>query len=249
MRLTIAAAQSVPERGNVNRNLESHFRIIDTAHQNGVKLIIFPELSITGYEPDLAEGLAFIPEDKRLNPLKELSKRKNMIIIAGAPVKLVAGLHIGSFILFPDNTSLIYTKHFLHPGEEKYFLPGKLNPVLNFNHETLSLAICADILHPLHAEKASRSGSTVYLASVFITPNGYKADTDLLKEYAEKYSMIVLMSNYGGNSGNYQSAGRSAAFSDKGKIIAELDGLGEGLVILKKENKEWTGSLIRVNLK
>lgn len=247
MKLTIAAAQSKSERGNVSKNIESHCRLVETAHQNGVQLIIFPELSITGYEPDLAEELAFTPIDNRLTPLKELAKSKNMIIIAGAPVKLDTDLHIGSFILFPDYSSLIYTKHFLHPGEEKYFSPGNLNPVLKFNNETFSLAICADILHPLHAENAFKAGSTFYIAGVFITPTGYRTDTELLKGYAVKYSMTVLMSNYGGDSGGYQSEGRSAAFSDKGNIIAEFDGLGEGLVIIEKENNEWNGSIIRVN--
>ena len=247
MRLTIAAAQSVSERGNVSKNIESHCRLVECAFQNGVQLLIFPELSITGYEPDLAEELAFTSDDKRLTPLKELSKSKNMIIIAGAPVKLDTGLHIGSFILFPDYSSLIYTKHFLHPGEEKYFVPGKLNPVLNFNNETFSIAICADILHPLHSENAFKAGSTFYLAGVFITPEGYRTDTELLKEYAGKYSMTVLMSNYGSESGNYQSAGRSMVISDKGNVIAEFDGLGEGLVIIEKENNDWTGSIISIN--
>lgn len=242
--IIIAAAQSISIRGDVGKNIESHLRLIKNASENDVQLIVFPELSLTGYEPDLANELAFNLCDERLNPLKDISTIKNIIIIAGAPVKIGKDIQIGSFIIFPNNVSFVYTKHYLHPGEEKYFSPGRLNPVFAYENEVISPAICADITNPRHAEVAAINGATIYPAGVLITPNGIDVDSDSLKSYAEKYSMTVLMANHGGGSGGYKSAGRSAIWSSRGEIIAELNGLGEGLVIASKQNNCWNGKVI-----
>lgn len=243
--IVIAAAQSISIRGDVNRNIESHLKLINLAVENEAQIIVFPELSITGYEPDLAKDLAFSFMDKRITPLKEAADEKNIIVVAGAPIQIESGLHIGSFIFFPNNMTLVYTKHHLHPGEENYFSPGNLNPIFNFGNEIISCAICADITNPAHAQAAAEYGSTVYLAGVLVTPKGYAYDSALLKGYAKKYSMTVLMANHGGDSGGYKSGGRSAVWSDNGEIIAEFDGLGEGLVIASKENGCWKGDVVK----
>lgn len=78
-----------------------------------------------------------------------------MIIVVGAPAYIDKNLHIGSFILFPDKAVNLYTKHYPHPGEERFFNPGALNPIINFDDQIASIAICADITNPVHAEKAS----------------------------------------------------------------------------------------------
>jgi len=57
--MILASAQTKPKRGDLTANLEEHYRLIDLASQQDADLIVFPEMSITGYEREKAEGLAF----------------------------------------------------------------------------------------------------------------------------------------------------------------------------------------------
>jgi predicted amidohydrolase len=50
----IAVAQTVPIRGDVDANIEQHLRLIRVAAQEQAQVLVFPELSLTGYEVDIA---------------------------------------------------------------------------------------------------------------------------------------------------------------------------------------------------
>jgi len=65
--MKIAAAQIKPIKGDILKNIEIHNVLIEAAISNNVDLIIFPELSITGYEPELADQLSIDYEDPILN--------------------------------------------------------------------------------------------------------------------------------------------------------------------------------------
>lgn len=245
--MIITAAQTVPKKKDILENLNDHYKLIQLAADNGAQLIVFPELSLTGYQREEAVNLFFDANDSRLDRLKELAADKNMIIIVGAPIKQNSFLYIGSFIVFPDKSILIYTKQFLHTGEEDYFVSSfDYNPQIKLEDENISLAICADIENPLHAENASKSKSTLYIASIFYTPKGISEAHTLLSEYAKKYSMAILMSNYGGSSWEMESGGQSAFWSNTGEMIAKFNGIGEGLIIMKKETNFWTGKTIKL---
>ena len=53
------------------------------------------------------------------------------------------------------------------------------------------------------------------------------------------------MSNYGGESGGREAAGKSAIWSESGEKIAGMEDLGEGLVIAKKVQGIWTGKVLQ----
>jgi predicted amidohydrolase len=110
----IAAAQSISIRGNVQENTKNHRRLIQMAAEHDVRCIFFPELSLTGYELDLADSLAYSIDDKRLDVLKEDSEKHKITIIAGAPYRSNTGLHIGAFIISPGKSHSVYSKRFLH---------------------------------------------------------------------------------------------------------------------------------------
>lgn len=69
--MILAAAQTKPTRGDIEANLADHYRLIELAVQNEVQLIAFPEMSITGYERENAQKLAFKKDDSRLDHLKK----------------------------------------------------------------------------------------------------------------------------------------------------------------------------------
>src|SRR5262245_58920384 len=110
---SLAAAQTVPHRGDVDANLADHIRLIRAAADGQARVLVFPELSLTGYELDLADTLAFSERDPRLAPLIELAASYTMTLVVGAPVRIESRLHIGAFILSPDRSVDIYTKHLL----------------------------------------------------------------------------------------------------------------------------------------
>src|SRR5437016_2978159 len=110
---SIAVAQTCPVAGDVQANLDEHIRLARLAAREGAQIVVFPELSLTGYEPALAESLTFSECDPRLSPLLELAASQGTILVVGAPVRVGSLLHIGAFILYPTRTIELYTKHHL----------------------------------------------------------------------------------------------------------------------------------------
>ncbi|MCA9912831.1 MAG: hypothetical protein KC496_05765, partial [Anaerolineae bacterium] len=61
MRVKIGLAQMYPKLGDVQANLETHLTMIADACEQGVELLIFPELSMTGYQvQDLVPEVAML---------------------------------------------------------------------------------------------------------------------------------------------------------------------------------------------
>jgi predicted amidohydrolase len=239
-RTTIALAQMAAQKGDVEANILTHLRLLDIAHKHKSDLIIFPELSLTGYEPELAKELSFDLWDHRLDPLREACSRKQITVIAGAPIKHINKPILGSFVLFPNGAGTVYSKKHLHPGEELFFNTHDWNPLLIFNEDVASLAICADILNPSHAQTAHENNSTLYLASVLITPTGYPNDTAVLRNYAREHHMTVMMANYCGSTGGYEAAGESIIINAQGQTVAALNRCQEGVLVARRQRQhEW----------
>lgn len=246
--MILAAAQTKPNRGDIDANLLDHYRLVKLASANGAQLIVFPELSITGYEREDAARLAFTENDTRLDHLKKLASENNITIIAGAPIRIESNLLLGEFCITPNDFVSIYTKQFLHTGEEVYYQPSfDYNPMLEIGNEKISCAICADIDNPLHPENASKNDSSTYIASIFFSPNGIPQAHQSLQSYASRYQMNVLMANFGGDSYGSPSGGRSAFWNNKGELIAQMGDSGSGLLIVEHKNSSWVGQIINDN--
>lgn len=243
--MILAAAQTKPKRGDISSNLLNHYHLIELAAQNGANLIAFPELSITGYERENAEALVFTEDDYRIDHLKELSVRNNIVIIAGAPIRIDSKLFIGEFIIAPDDSVSIYTKQFLHEGEGDFFDSSfDYNPMLTIEGQNISFAICADIDNPLHPENAAKNDTDIYIASIFFSPNGIPNAYRDLQNYAEKHKMNVLMSNFSGESWGSPSAGQSAFWNNKGELVAQMNDSDSGLLLVEKKGDDWESKII-----
>lgn len=152
---------------------------------------MFPELSLTGYELDLANELACSERDPRLEPLMEVASSYQMTLVVGAPVRLGSRLCIGAFIVSPDTAVGLYTKHHLGafpasassdgivpPAEDSVFQAGTRNPLARFGDRTAAVAVCADASPPSHPQQARDRGVTTYLASAFIIPCDLDRDSE-----------------------------------------------------------------------
>src|SRR5690606_19929786 len=169
--LCLAAAQTISVPGDLNANVERHCVFVRAAAAAGVELLLFPELSLSGYEPERVAACVVAPDGPELAPLRELARRHGMTLVLGAP--LASGNprpHIGALVLRPDGSHLGYHKRHLHPGEEPWASAGcAAGAGFELGAERCALAICADLGHPEHAAAAAAAGASLYLAGVLVS--------------------------------------------------------------------------------
>ena len=256
----IAAAQTVPVRNDVEANTDQHLRLVRAAAEHDVQVVAFPELSLTGYELDVAGELSFSTSDSRLAPLVEAARAHAVIVIAGAPVRVDGKLHIGAFIVYPDGTVDLYTKHHLGafsrsdnpegtvpPPEATVFEAGDSNPLVRLGKKTGAVAICADWTRPSHPANAAARGAKVYLAGMFTIPSDVAVVMAGLKTYAEHHGLTVVYANYGGPTGGLPSAGRSAIWSESGELLVQLGPAGAGLALATEKDGLWRADAVTLD--
>lgn len=249
MTRSIAVAQTCPVKGDVQANLDEHVRLARLAAAQGAEVVAFPELSLTGYELDLAKDLAFTELDPRLSPLVDVAASQGTILVVGAPARIGSHLHIGAFILFPDRTTELYTKHRLGAfppsascdccdgstvpsPEATVFQPGDRNPLIRFGDNIAAVAVCADIGRPAHPQQATERGANTYLASMFVIPSDLEGEISKLRRYAVQHHMMTALANFGNPSGGLRSAGRSAIWSETSELLVQLEASGFGIAVV-----------------
>jgi predicted amidohydrolase len=236
--MKLAVAQTRPVKGNIEKNIEVHKKLIELAAAYAVDLIVFPELSLTGYEPTLAKQLATTPDDKRLNVFQSLTNEKNLIIAIGLPTIGVNGIHISMIIFQPNQKTKIYSKQILHKDEYPFFVPGTANLMLTFANKKIAPAICYESLQPEHAATAAINGANIYLASVAKSANGVDKAYRHYPEIARNHSMLVLMSNCVGACDDFEATGQSAIWNEEGKRLGQLNDKEEGILIIDTNTAE-----------
>lgn len=237
--MKIGIAQIKPSKGNIKENIKVHKKWIEASISEKVDFIAFPELSLTGYEPELAQELAIEKSDARLDEFQKLSDQNNIIIGLGIPFKTALGIYIGMVIFQPNQSRIIYSKQRLHPDELPYFIEGKEQIVLNVKNHKIAPAICYESLLEEHAENAKKLGAEIYLASVAKSENGIQKAYEHYSKISKRFSMPVLMVNCIGFCDNYLSAGQSAVWNKEGKILAKLEKDIEGLLVFDTEIGEF----------
>ncbi|KAI2671508.1 carbon-nitrogen hydrolase family protein [Pseudomonas sp. TNT3] len=228
MKLIAAQIRSTP--GDIEKNIARHLDVIHLAARQGANLLLFPELSVTGYEPRLAEALAVHPSDGRFDEFQVLSDRYGMLIAVGAPTKGLQGTEISMIAFQPGLERTAYSKQQLHADELPFFTPGTKGCVFEHANTVLAPAICYESLQLSHAEHAAGSGAQVYLASVAKSERGVKSAYSHYPIIAKKHSMTVLMANCIGAADDYIAAGQSAVWNSDGELVCRVDATQEALV-------------------
>src|SRR5262245_7754436 len=106
--MKICVVQTRPVRGDVQTNIANHKKLIELA-VNGADIVIFPELSITGYEPELAKDLATHQEDNRFDDFQKTADAGRITIGVGVPTKDHNGICISMVIFQPHQSRQIYS--------------------------------------------------------------------------------------------------------------------------------------------
>lgn len=236
--MKICIAQTEPIKGNVSANIDAHKRFIELALSLNAEAVFFPELSLTGYEPELAKKLATNHNDKRLDIFQQISDKNNTIIGLGLPTVTESQIRISMMIFEPNQTRQTYSKQQLHSDELVYFENGVEQVIIKADDTHIAPAICYESLQPTHFETAFKLGANVYLASVAKPAKGVEKAFDHYPKVAKQFAMPVLMSNCVGFCDNFLSVGKSSVWTKEGELVGQLDDKMEGILIFDTKTEE-----------
>ncbi len=240
--MRLCAAQLSAEAGDIERNVIKHVALIDLALSHQADLIFFPELSLTGYEPTLADKLATDARDGRLDVFQNLADGEDIVIGVGLPSRSQNGVRIAMVLFQPRTERVVYAKQHLHADELPFFVKGEEQLILQMSGHMLAPAICYESLQPNHADAAIRGGADIYLASVAKPQRNVTRAYEHYSQIAGHHSLNVLMANSVGPADNFISAGQSAIWNRSGQLVANMDAEAEGFVMLDVSTQE--GSVV-----
>lgn len=243
--MKIGIAQIRPIKGDISKNIEKHKKLIKLASSLNANSIFFSELSLTGYEPELAKDLAILYDDSLLDDFQKISNVDNITIGLGMPIKTKTGIQISMIVFQPNSLRQVYSKQKLHTDELPYFEIGNQQVILNVDNKKIAPAICFESLQNDHSEQANKLGAEIYLASVAKSQNGLNKAIIHYPEVAKKYSMFVLMSNCIGYCDNFESVGGSAVWTKNGQLVGSLDNKNEGILVFDTETEEVLERIIK----
>ncbi|MBY5945357.1 nitrilase-related carbon-nitrogen hydrolase [Photobacterium rosenbergii] len=234
--LYVGIAQIAPVLGDVEANLQKHLHYIELAREQGIEVLLFPELSLTGYslrEKTLEVAMAVS------HPLLEklALAAGDMVVSAG----FIEEAHAGEFY----NAQAMVTKGQLVHVHRKLNLPNyggleeakwyskgqdleSCEPIAGWPMHTL---ICADLWNPALPHLAMLDKPALMLAPVnsaadivsdeFSNPQGWKTNTDFI---SMTYGVPVLMANSCALEGNSRFWGGSRILDAFGNCLAEAGG-------------------------
>lgn len=237
--MTFAAAQISVARGNIEANLQVHFHAMEAAAAEGVDILIFPELSVTGYEMDLAEELQASPDDAIFEPLQAMARKHAMFVSMGMPLRAAKGKPYLGAVILGGETPLSYAKVHVHHTEAPYFQPGLSHVAIPHNGANIGCAICADLTNAEHAAKTHTAGADVYAAGALINAECWEREEAMLQSRARNHGMTVVFANHAARSGPYTPVGNSSIWAPSGELLVQAHGCEECLVIARKSGDTW----------
>jgi len=245
--MKVAIAQISPALGGLKRNLTLHLDRTARARRAGADLVVFPELSLTGYllldlTQDLALELPAAAEAKRL-------------AAASAKIAILAGLvEETPEFRFHNTAALFEAGRLVHRhrkvylptygmfDEGRYFAPGDrfrvhVSPRLG----RIGVLVCEDAWHPSSAYVLAQAG--VDLVCIMSAgpvrgagaAGGVASRTawrDLCRAIAQFNTVYVIYCNRVGHEDGWTYSGGSLAVDPLGEVIAEAGGDGEELLVV-----------------
>ena len=229
--MKIALAQLQSESGNIKANMAKHLDFITKAAKDKADFIVFPELSLTNYEPNLAKDLAFDENDGRLEIFKDYSAEYKIAIGLGLPLKMGNQIHIAMVIFKPKSNIQYYFKQYLHEDEVPFFQPKKSASVIEFQQKKIKLAICYEISVDEHLEDIILEKPDLYLASVAKHKLVMEKAKNRLQFISERYKIPTLLVNNVGMADGMNCCGNSFAYNPYAEKTESLNSEESVLII------------------
>ena len=227
--LTLSAIQYTALDGGIPANVAEHVRLIEDADDHGARLVVFPELSLTGYDlKGLADpGRWVTAADPRLDGLREICRRTGITAVVGAPFRDTDGTpRLASLALHPNGGLETAFKRWLHGPERQVFRAGDEAAMLDLDGWRIALAICLDAARPVHAGGAAEAGADVVAVSaLYATGEDHRLALHLGARAMDSRTFSVL-ANLGGTAASGPSAGGSGFWGPDGLVIRQAAGTG-----------------------
>jgi predicted amidohydrolase len=240
----VAIAQCAPALGAVKRNLAMHAEWIQRARDAGAGLVVFPELSLTGYYlKDLAGEVACAADDERLRPIVDASR--DLDISAGFVERgRDARLHIAQGYWSKGRLVHVHRKVYLPTygifDDGRYFGPGDRFDVFQSVAGPAGIAICEDLWHVSVPYLYGAQGATVLLSPSASPGRGVAEGGDLGtaescrlmdRFYAQYLTLYVLFVNRVGHEDGIAFWGGSEVVAPDGTVVARAPDFEEKLLI------------------
>jgi NAD+ synthase (glutamine-hydrolysing) len=257
-------AQINPIVGDLAGNSRQILEKIQQAQDQGSKLVLFPELALTGYPiEDLALSKDFLKESEQaLDSLaQELSKRGqgNMRVVVGHPklAKNPTSWAIGqncASLIFDGKVQESYSKHHLPNysvfDEYRVFVPG--DQLLTFEIDGLNFAtvICEDIWQaggPVAQIASNQVDLTLVLNGSPFEMSKTDTRLGLVKDLATSQATAVAYVNLVGGQDDLVFDGNSFLIDASGEEIARAKQFQTDLVVVEIENKNTIKSVSEPN--
>jgi len=238
--IRVAIAQINTIVGDIKGNSRKIKRNIKKAHDNHADIVVFPELTITGYPPeDLLYRHDFIEENlTALNKIAKYSKGKDILVILGF-VDLDTDIYNAAASIYNGQIINIYHKIFLPNygvfDEKRYFQSGKRLSIINYKGIKLGITICEDIWYPggpAYYETIIKNAELI--VNISASPYTIGKDSkrqEMIKIRCRDNVTTVVYCNLVGGQDELVFDGNSMIVNEEGNIIAKLSSFSEELGI------------------
>jgi NAD+ synthase (glutamine-hydrolysing) len=238
-RLRVAAAQIDVVVGDLEGNVDRILAAYEQAEAAGVDLVVFPELTITGYPPeDLLLRPAFVASAHEA--LDKLAARTGQTAaVVGFP-QAGRDLHNAAAVLAHGRVHGVYRKHLLPNyavfDEERYFTPGAAaGPLFVIGGVKVGVSICEDAWSPIGPILTQAAGGAEVIVNLNASP--YYAGRLLERETmlatrAADASVPIVYANLVGGQDELVFDGASLVFDEQGHLVARARQFVEDLLIV-----------------
>jgi predicted amidohydrolase len=219
--LVVGVAQPACIPLDVAANALAHAAAVRAA---GARIVVFPEMSLTGYELD---GATIEPDDARLRPIVEACAATGSMALVGAPVRGDDPdgdtRHIGVLAIDGSGARIAYRKMWLGGAEAERFDPGIAPAIIEVDGHRIGLAVCKDTGVPGHAAETAALGIEGYVAGVLEFAEDAAVPAERSARIAADHDVWVAFASFAGSTGGGydHSAGGSIIRGHDGSVLAE----------------------------
>jgi predicted amidohydrolase len=235
----VALAQISCRRGDKTENIRKIEDNVVRAKKQGAELVIFPELSVTGYVlRDQVYELAETIPGRSTEILEKLARKTGTYIVFGVPElsdKTQATIYNAAVLVGPDGLIGKYRKMYLPTHsvfeEKRYFRPGYQSAVFETELGKIGLIICYDVFFP-EVSRLTRLKGAQLIVCISASPATRRAFFEILTTArAIENTAFLAYVNLVGIEDGLQFWGGSRLIGPNGRVLAETKYDKEDLVI------------------
>jgi predicted amidohydrolase len=215
--LKIAAAQPACIAHDVRANAREHADVIRSAE---ARVVVFPELSLTGYELD-ADPVPL--HDEALHPIVHACAETGALALVGAPVEGAGGaLHIAILRVSGAGVDLVYRKSHLGGDEVGRFTAETDPAAIGVDGWMVGVGICKDTGVEQHIAATAALGVDLYVAGLVHRPDELDLQEERGVRIARTCKAYVAFASFAGpTGGGYdRTAGASSIWAPDGTPLA-----------------------------